>query len=378
MKPEDSDLSAHFTFEASKELPIHRWFYYKEAYAPKIVEHFLDYFSAGESVFDPFSGIGTTPLVAKSRNLRCLGMDVSPLAVFAGRAKCDDYSEADIADAKDELRSLFKTRHEPSFRWDFELFPPRRFFGRRNYNDICYVREKIEEMGNEKAGALFLLALLSILPQCGFFIKDGGVLRPEKSKRAMPLKDALKRKVKQMLSDLENAPVRGRKPEIVLGDSRNYSGHGEGYEVFITSPPYLNNIDYSKVYGLELSLLSMDKDASLKMRRESFRSFIANDVREAEAPPELGEAGFRFPAAAGYFADMERLLKNLHGISRKGGVMVVGNAVIQNEHIEVDRILCRMGERLGYECEIPLWKERVADVKPAKARVRESAVVFKK
>jgi DNA modification methylase len=372
-------LGEYFTFEASKSLPIHRWFYYKEAYAPQIVTHFINEFgkdSPVSSVFDPFCGIGTTPLTSKSLGIESAGIDASPLAVFASRAKCADYSDSDVEELKSALKSMFRERNEPAFRWDFELFSPRRFFSRRNYSDICFLREKIEKLENEKAGGLLLLSLLSILPQCGFFIKDGGVLRIQKNKRAMPAKDAFKRKAKQVISDLENSRMEGPLPQISLADARTYS-KGK-YDVFITSPPYLNNIDYSKVYGLELSLLAMDKNASLNMRKEAVRSFITKDARETKVPKEAGEVGYNIPVAGEYFADMEKVLKNLYEISERGGALIVGNSVIHDTHIEVDEILGKIGERIGFSYEIPFWKERVADVKPAKMKVRESAIVFRK
>ncbi|MBD3389808.1 hypothetical protein GF415_02520 [Candidatus Micrarchaeota archaeon] len=370
------DPGTYFTFEASKPLPFHRWFYYKEAFSPPVVDYFLEYFSSTGPVFDPFSGIGTTPLSCKASGLKSTAIDISPLAVFASRTKCADYSEEDIGAAKNELKAFFKNRQEPSFSWDFELFSPRKFFSKRNYNDICFIREKIEQMENQKVGSLFLLALLSILPQSGFFIKDGGVLRLEKSKSAIPAKHAFKKKVKQMLGDIEISPISGPEPEIFLADARSFSP--PPHELFITSPPYLNNIDYSKVYGLELSLLSMEKNASLQMRREALRSFITKDSSRSEPPEEAGEIAHRIPVAGQYFSDMEKVLQNLYKSTEKGGALIVGNAVLQGEHIEVDRILGEIGKRIGFEYEIPLWMERIADVKPAKLKVRESAVVFRK
>ena len=375
-KLEESSLANYFTFEASKNLPLHRSFYYKEAYASRIIEHFLNFFEAKKSVFDPFTGIGTTPLVAKSQGLKATGIDVSPLAVFVSKTKCANYSKNDLGAAREELKQLFKSRTETGFKWDFELFSPRRFFSKRNYNDICFIREKCEQIENEKVGALFLLALLSCLPQAGFFIKDGGVLKLEKSKCAMPVKDAFKKKIKQIIHDLENHPITGPIPNILLADARTFC-EGE-YECFITSPPYLNNIDYSKVYGLELSLLAMDKNASLKMRKESLRSFITKDADKAQVPKEVGEIGERIPIVGEYFADMELVLKNLYKMNQKGGALIVGNSVIQGEYIKVDEILGEIGQRIGFEYEIPLWMERIADVKPAKIKIRESAIVFKK
>lgn len=371
------DLGNYFTFEISKDLPVHRWFYYKEGYAPQIVDHFISEFNPKNSVFDPFAGVGTTLLASKAKGLKGIGIDVSPLAVFVSQVKCADYTQKDIEDAKTELKNAFQERKEPTYIWDFELFSPKKFFSRRAYNDICFLRERAEEIENEKVGALFLLSLLSVLPQVGFFIKDGGVLREEKAKSAMPVKDAFKRKMKQVISDLETAQIKGPIPEVRLADARDFSdAHADA---FISSPPYLNNIDYSKVYGLELSLFAMDKNASYNMRNKAVRSFITKTPQKPEYPEEVQELAAKLPVAGEYFADMEKTLKNLYKISDKGGVLIVGNSVIREEHILVDEILVKIGERIGFEeCTIPLYMERTADVKPAKIKVRESAVVFKK
>ena len=57
--------------------------------------------------------------------------------------------------------------------------------------------------------------------------------------------------------------------------------------------------------------------------------------------------------------------------------LVVGNAVVGGRHIPVDEILIQIGERIGLENgRIAAVKERVADVRPQKMRVRESAVTF--
>lgn len=366
------EIGDYFTFEPAKGVPIHDWFYYKEAYSPQLVEWALKEFGIEKgTVFDPFCGIGTTMLYAKENGFDGIGIDVSPLALFVTKTKCADYSEKDAEEAEKELKGLFSERREEGWGWEFELFHPSRFFGKRNYNDICFLRERVEEIENEKVGGLFLLALLSILPQTGFFIKDGGVLREQPKKSAMPVKDAFKRKVKGMVKDLRGKRVSGAEPELKLEDAREFSEAKA--DVFITSPPYLNNIDYSKVYGLELSLLTMQKESTKTMRGREVRSFITGESFGA-CPPEAEEY-VDIPIAGTYFADMERVLVNLRKIAPKG-CMVVGNAVLGGKHIPVDEILIEMGKRIGFEGRIGAVKERVADVRPQKLRTRESAIMF--
>jgi len=227
---------------------------------------------------------------------------------------------------------------------------------------------------------LLLLALLAILPQVSVIIKDGGVLKISRNKRAMPVKDAFRRKLKHMLQDLEQHAINGPEPEILLGDARNTGFGEESADLVVTSPPYLNNIDYSKVYGLELSLLSLRKESAQQVRSRSVRSFIGKDMKVSAMPVEVGEIGEKIPIVGTYFADMEAMMKEAYRIltPEKACYLVVGNSVIHDHHIIVDEVLAEIGERLGFQANIIVGAERIADVRPAKVKTRESVVVLRK
>lgn len=373
------ELGPYFTFDPSKDKPIYNWFYYKEAFSPEFVEATLDHFNIGEgSVLDPFSGIGTTSLVAKSRGMQAYGLDASPVAVFAAGVKSREYSPEDIEAVEQFMKNIFQEKTPPNIRWEFELFKVEKAFPPANLRDMLFIREKISQVENDKAHDLLLLALISIIPMCSFVLKDGGVLRLVK-KSVAPAKEMFKRKVKKMLKDLEN-PIQGPEPQIFLGDAREMPFEKESMDAIITSPPYLNAIDYTKVYGLEISLLEMDAESAKKARARSMRSLISHVSDETEIPPELGETGYRIPIAGAYFSDMEKVLKESHRVMKPGAIasFVVGNSVIHETHIAVDEILAQIGERLGFETEIWVGLERIADVRPVKVKTRESAVIFRK
>lgn len=369
------------TFELSKKKPYHGWFWYKEGYAPEIVEYALQKEGTkGDSlVLDPFCGVGTTVLAAKAAGLCSVGVDASPLAVFVSRTKTADYSSDDIERAKEFLATIFKGRQEAGIKWEFELFSPRAAFPKRNYNDLLFLRERIEQEDG-KVRDLLLLALLSILPQVSIIMKDGGVLKIDKRKRALPVKEAFKRRLKRMLSDLEN-PVMGPVPDVMLGDARGLDMEEESADIVVTSPPYLNNIDYSKVYGLELSLLEMSKAEAEQTRMRSVRSFIGRGMEVQEMPPEVGDLGFKIPIIGTYFKDMEESLREMHRAlrPRKAAYVIVANSVIHQTHVLVDEVLAEIGERIGFsENSIIVGSERVADVRPQKVRTRESIVLLRK
>jgi DNA modification methylase len=374
-------LGKYMTFELSKHKQIHGWFWYKEGFAPEIFEHALKYTDA-KLVLDPFCGVGTTLLAAKQKGIDSVGVDASPLAVFVSKAKTEDYRREDIEAVKAFLAGKLKkdavgARQPP--RWDFELFDPRNAFPKRNYNQILAIRDAIEQE-DKRVRNLLLLALLSTLPQASIVVKDGGVLKIRKGKRALPAKEIFKRKVKKMLRELEERKAVGHAPLLFLGDARALDIPSSSMDLIVTSPPYLNNIDYSKVYGLELSLLHMSKAEAEEVRLRAIRSFIGKSMEVQEMPPEVGEIGYRIPIVGTYFKDMEGALKEMCRVLRPGSMayVVVSNSVIHKTHVLVDEILGEIAERIGFDAEVIVGAERIADVRPQKVKTRESMVVLRK
>ncbi len=372
-------LGPFMTFEHSKKQPVYRWFWYKEGFSPGIVSFALSREKNMNSILDPFCGVGTTLLAAKSAGLQSFGIDSSPLAVFVSKTKTDDYSEKEIAGAEEFAKEIFRNIGRATLKWQFELFNPFTAFPKKNFNTLLFLRERIEEE-DEKTRNLLLLALLSILPRVGIFIKDGGVLKIKKRKPAIPVKSAFRRKVKEIVNDLKTSSVRGPKPRVILGDARAVEIEDESIDLVFTSPPYLNNIDYSKVYGLELTLLELSKKSTTETRRRSVRSFISKEGMAVEPPPEVGEIGKRIPVIGMYFSDMEKAIQENWRVLKKGGAAyhVVSNSVIHETHVLVDEVLAEIGERMGFSPEIIIGGERIADVRPHKIKTRESIVVFRK
>src|SRR3989337_953954 len=80
----------HTTFKGGKKDPLQRWYPYLEGYSPKFVETVLEQFSPNaKTIYDPFSGVGTTPLVAAERNLQALYSEVNPLLQLLTKIKVD-------------------------------------------------------------------------------------------------------------------------------------------------------------------------------------------------------------------------------------------------------------------------------------------------
>ena len=300
------------------------------------------------------------------------------MTVVVSEVKSQDYSSRE----QEEIRGFPDTAFNgpaSTAKWEFELFSPRAVFPPSNLHKLLQLRAAIANVQNVKVQHFLLLVLLSILPQVGLFIKDGGVLKIDRRKRAMPVKAAFRRKVKHMLQDLQH-PITGPVPHVQLADARQLPWEDDVADIIVTSPPYLNNVDYSKVYGLELSLLFLDKNITKQMRSQSVRSFITSNQSPEAVPQEIGEIGYKIPVIGNYFSDMERTLHEVHRILKPGKAcyFIVGNSVIYGTEIYVDELLAGIATRLGLQANIIVGSERWADVKPRKVKIRESVLVLRK
>ena len=73
------------SYQGNCQAPGFRWMKYKEGFSRALVEQLIAEVRP-ESVLDPFSGIGTTPLIAAGRGLRAAGIEIIPVGVLVGNA----------------------------------------------------------------------------------------------------------------------------------------------------------------------------------------------------------------------------------------------------------------------------------------------------
>lgn len=97
---------ADLTFKQNVQHGRHGWLRLTPAYSVRLVEQVLAEFGdSARSVFEPFSGTGTTPLCAAYRDLRAVATDINPFLIWLGRVKSTRYTESQHA----EFASAAKT-----------------------------------------------------------------------------------------------------------------------------------------------------------------------------------------------------------------------------------------------------------------------------
>jgi DNA modification methylase len=157
-----------------------------------------------------------------------------------------------------------------------------------------------------------------------------------------------------MIKDLQHFSYEKCSTAVKEGDARHLPLQDESIDAVITSPPYLNNIDYQKVYEIENFILGGAAAPAL-------RSFISDSE---------------------YFKDMELVLKELYRVCAHSAklAIVVGNGFTK-EIVESDMILSDMAEKIGFKInKIIVMNKRFAlkDRTKKIGKIRESMILMEK
>ncbi len=394
-RPEYREL---VTFSQNKILPIYNWFYYKEGFSRDLVWNLLNELKIPKDskIIDPFCGTGTTLLACKQLGYNAIGFDILPLAVFVSNTKLQNNYDMKIL--KEKISEISSLKFGPSsLKWTQPGFIDiKKAFSRYARNDILFFKEKILGVEDEKIRNFLLLGLLSIVSEASNTKKDGGVIKIVKKRHLAPVRYLLKNRLKKMYKDLKRVPTSKGHAEAHPGDARNLPLEKEGIDMCITSPPYLNYVDYTKLYGLELSLLLDNKKELDELRKKSIRSHIGAEYKRGkkikseklretlDGVKEIPITSSRVPQIVeGYFEDMYFSLECLYRVLKEDAIaaFVVSNTCLPNITIDVDLILAEISEQVGFKPrEILVANTRWCDVHGIRKErpVRESIIILEK
>ena len=334
------------TFVPNKRLPVYNWFYYKEGFARELVFRVAETFSLGEGsvVLDPFCGAGTTPLACREMGMNCFAFDVHPVSVFASSVKTRDY---DTGILRESAREILETRFRRISLPKDRLI--RRAFKKETLEDIILFREEIAGIEDEKVREFLLLGLMNAAMKASYVFKDGAVLRFRK-RHVPPLRQMFRRQVHRMIRDLEGFKTRECETRVGFGDARSLPLPDCSVDAVITSPPYLNKIEYTRVYEIEQRLF-LGFMKGIPPVRSYIGSLDRKGTGRKEIEDALGRDADSLPeGAVPYFADMKRAVEEMHRVCRSGGrvALVVGNGCFPDRVVESDILLSRIAENAGF------------------------------
>ncbi len=396
------------TATLNRGLPIHDWYLMPESYSEPLVSEALNKYGLvkGDTILDPFSGTGTTVIAAVEKGINGVGFEINPFLYFASRVKLDWDIEADqfksiserlleevepLLDSVSIERNLFSPAMHPAVETQaryilaeaHEPVMPRlyKWMTEVVVQKILLLDHLIRKRVPERLQGHFLLALAAILRPVSNMKLTAHAFGSNTRKEDAPVFELFSQKLHKMGQDLEYVQSLERnvgKSNIFNHDARIASAVTSDLlpaSLAFTSPPYLNNLDYTMQTRLELFFLGMIGDmAELRQLRKAMVTCDAKamykDVHDSIEVKDVASIqrividlkemhkdknwGWDYSyMTTQYFGGMMRVLRSTYPLLQPGAhfVLIVGESAHSSIKVPVPEILAELGERVQYKCE---------------------------
>lgn len=337
------------------------------AYVPRLI---LNEFNDAKkiNVLDPFMGSGTTAVETISRRFNSFGLEVDPFARLITEVSTHGFTDGE----RDEIERIHNIISEkfPNCQ-PKEIFAPKTknieyWFDDVNFNDLLKLKTLIHELANEKSVKRFFLAVLADIIRAASKAERQS-LKPYISKKYTKTRNEVFPTYIKAFKNYFNAIHTesefqgGTAVNWINGDATSFKTRNK-MDVAITSPPYINAMDYVRCIKLESAWIGTgDDDIFSDVRKKQLgeqartKQAIPNSLVNEIASPHLSylekEDNPRFKTALSYFQDMHDNLVCVNSALKKGALyhVIIGNSVIRSKEVETHKIIADLSEELGYK-----------------------------
>ena len=344
--------------------------------APSIVWDSLPDADKPLTILDPMAGSGTTLVYARAKGHYAMGCDRDPLALTIARAWCSDVSCEKLrhraALVLERARRLAEQLHSK------EAYPKsadeetRRFVdfwfddeNRRQLTalSICIARVRCD---TEKTLLWCAFSRMIITKSIGVSLAmDVSHSRPHKAYQVAPVLsfDTFLRAVEQVARNspfeaLSESNLHYPAADVRLGDARCLPIEGNSIDMIITSPPYLNAIDYLRGHKLALVWMGYRIRDLRQLRSENIGSEISChsrlDCAIIDAIDAMAECDNLDERRKGmirrYASDMNCVLRECARVLKRSGhaIFVVGDCSIRGVFVRNSDGLTKLAANHGF------------------------------
>jgi hypothetical protein len=325
-------------------------------------------------VVDPMAGSGTTVVAARFYGHRAFGFDTDPLALLISRAWSSDVNAEAVRILLSKTLNHARRRY-PSLS-SAQAYPARAnretrafiryWFDPTNRRQLTALSASIGKVSNPNIRAILWCAFsrMIITKDAGASLaKDVSHSRPHKAYRIAPVRPFEKfRPTIERILRSSNFSSGQKLPtaRIRRGDARNVPLKDGVADLVITSPPYINAIDYLRGHKLSLVWMGHQIDeirelrstniGSERLRHSSadtnYRTTAETVVHNFTNLPQHSQS-----MLVQYFSDMDCVLAEISRILKRSGraVLVVGNSTIRGIFINNSRVLTRLAKANGLQ-----------------------------
>ena len=372
----ESNKNIHLagTFQLNRNEAIHSWYSYIEGYSSCFIEKILDSLSEEKinTIYDPFCGTGTTPLVATQRGYSTYYSESNPFmaSVIETKINCVKRlvdSGVGVSVLIDFLAHLNDYGTQMSLN-PIEYSGFEKFYDNDSLASVLEIKNQITKIKDNDSRSLLMLALSSILVLVSKMVRRGDLrfaLNGEKKQEDSDVYGLFCKKVEDMIHDISaiGSQITGYS-KMLSFDARDIDIEDQ-IDCVITSPPYLNGTNYIRNTKLELKLngfIETENDLPLFHSRGIIAGINNVSKRNGSIPiipivqpyidellPQAYDA--RIPKmVAGYFNGMNSVIERLkHAMKHKAiFIMDIGDSQFAGVHIPTHDILSAICEDHGF------------------------------
>lgn len=336
--------------------------------APELARQSFATAPVGGKVLDPMCGSGTVARAAVEAGLHCVGVDIDPLAVVMSRAWTTRVDPTNVCAAAavvvEAAKALASREVERTLDQDTAQFISY-WFDPRQESALARLTTVIRNEG-EPTKDLLVVALSRIIiskEMMASLARDASHSRPHKvaESNSFDVYRGFLRSVAQIAARLQPEKIEGQ-AEISRGDARTLEGIAEDtFDLVLTSPPYLNAIDYMRGHRLALVWLGYDV-ASLRETRAA-NVGAERGMSTAECGLDISRfveervgaviTGRHRGWIRRYASDMERVLGEIRRVVKQTGrvAMVLGNSFIRGAAVDNAGLVEWLADRSGFRLE---------------------------
>lgn len=335
--------------------------------APELASKELTSLPNGSKILDPMCGSGTTLRYAIGKGHLAVGWDLDPLSVKMARTWCRRFNVERLTKRVVDLKKVLesRTRNYPNRFYGCE--ETRKFvefwFAKEQKNDLNKLSLAIEDMfPSGRTRDFFQIAMSRIIItkfKGASLAWDISHSRPHKKKQVNEFETIPEffKSVEHLIEMIKNNPSR-RDARVMLGDCRKITTR-EKFDAIITSPPYLNAIDYMRAHKFSLIWMGYTIPQLRNIRSTSIGSESAlREALEDQNYDEIAKKTCTGRALSSrikkyllrYISDCEKTIKAMREVLKPEGrlVVVVANSNQRGTRISNSKIISMLASQVGF------------------------------
>lgn len=339
--------------------------------APEIALQRLENLSSDDIVLDPMCGSGMVLSQAARAGIRSVGCDLDPLARLISRVGSTRVRESTVWDCLDQLMSYCRHKNHVKARLDWidndeettnfigYWFDERQKMQLRKVAHFLRTNNPNLASNPKNIIAIALSRLIISKEPKASLARDTAHSRPHKTidRNDFDILKHLEASVYHVLRALESSRIKTN-PVTYLADARRLSRiQDSSVDAIITSPPYLNAIDYMR--GHKFSLIwfgySLKELRAIRGKAIGSEAPLKGGRRSefSELLTHLGLEGVRDKTEAmlrRYYTDLRGMLSESRRVLKreKSASFVIGNSSIRGDYIKNNEILKFAAYKVGF------------------------------